>query len=142
MKNHEQEYIFEGKTFNADYIAEVIKKSISDLVTYIEDEYDFNEFLKLNSEFKSARKPKILYFDENLLAPPFLKKLGAMLDGRMDVGVTDDVTLLKKQTPSYDEIFLLEYDYSTKAYDVRKVEYNIDDQINSILQDSSVKQYR
>ena len=139
MKNHEQEYIFEGKTFNADYIAEVIKKSVSDLVTYIEDQYDFDEFLKLNSEFKSARKPKLLYFDENLLAPPFLKKLTALLDGRMDVGVTDDLTLLKKNSPSYDEVFLLEYDYSTKAYDVRKLKYDIDDAINTILEDRSVK---
>lgn len=67
----------------------MIKKNIPDFVKYIEDFYDLEEFLQKSSEIRSAKQPKLLYFDENLLAPPFIKKLSALLDGKITIGVSD-----------------------------------------------------
>ena len=69
----------------------MIKKNIPDFVKYIEDFYDLDEFLQKSSQVKSSKQPKILYFDENLLAPPFIKKLAAILDGKITVGVSDEI---------------------------------------------------
>lgn len=142
MKNHAQEYINGGNLFNADYLAEIIKKNVPDFVTYIEDEYDLGEFLRLNSEFKADRKPKLLYFEENLLAPQFIRKLTSMLEGRVDVGLTDDLSLAKDPTSSYDDIFLYEYNYASKAYDIRKITYDIDSPIETLLQDPTLNEYK
>ena len=67
----------------------MIKKNIPDFVKYIEDNYDLEEFLQNSSEFRSAKQPKLLYFDENLLSPIFIKKLAALLDGRINIGLSD-----------------------------------------------------
>ena len=37
MKNHNQEALPDGKHFNAEYLAEVIRKNVPDFVHYIED---------------------------------------------------------------------------------------------------------
>jgi hypothetical protein len=52
-----------------------------------------------------------LYFDQNLQAPLFLKKLAVKLDGRIKIGVTDSYKLLKKYNSQFENIILLEYDF-------------------------------
>lgn len=86
----------EGKNFNSEYLGEMIKNHISDLIHYIEDKYDLDDFLQLNSDFKVSKLPKLLYFDENLLAPMFLRKIAAIMDGRIEVGVSDDTDIARK----------------------------------------------
>lgn len=82
--------------FNDDYLVKVLRNEIADFVHYVEDTYDMEEFLETKSEFRTAKKAKLLYFDQNLQAPMFLKKLAARLDGRIKVGVTDNFKLAKK----------------------------------------------
>lgn len=90
-KNHAEENLESGKLFTAPYLSDMIKKNIPDFVKYIEDFYDLGEFLQNSSDFKSSKLPKLLYFDENLLAPLFLRKIAALLDGKFTVGVTDEI---------------------------------------------------
>jgi hypothetical protein len=58
-------------------------------VTYIEDNHDLSDFLKFNSTFRLSKGPKLLYFDQNLQSPKFLKKLAVNLDGWIQIGVSD-----------------------------------------------------
>jgi hypothetical protein len=76
-------------------------------VTYIEDSYDMDDFLGKKSQFRSAKKAKLLFFDQNLQAPLFLKKLAARLDGRIKVAVTDNYKLAKKFDTFCDSILLM-----------------------------------
>lgn len=63
MKNHNQQALPDGKHFNSEYLAEVIKKNVPDFVYYIEDEYELTQFLHKQSDFKVSKQPKLMYFD-------------------------------------------------------------------------------
>lgn len=65
------------------------------------------EFLEMKSQFRSAKKAKILFFDQNLQSPLYLKKLAARVDGRIKVGVTDNFKLAKKYDALVDSLFLM-----------------------------------
>lgn len=74
---------------------------------YIEDQYDLDDFLQTTSDFKVSKLPKLLYFDDNLLAPLFVRKIAAMVDGKIFVGVTDDTEIAKSYGAEFDSIVLL-----------------------------------
>jgi len=63
--------------------------------------------LQEESSFKVSKQPKLLYFDENLLAPLFLRKLSALMDGKIEVAVTDDPPIIKKYDTNYDSLIFL-----------------------------------
>lgn len=89
-KNHDNQNLRElGVNINSQFLAKVIRNEVPDFVTYIEDERDLEDFMKTKSEFRLSKGPKVLYFDQNLQAPLFLKKLAVNLDGWAKVGVTD-----------------------------------------------------
>jgi len=50
--------------------------------------------------------PKLLYFDQNLQAPLFLKKLAVNLDGWIEIGVTDSNQIASRLKTSFEEILL------------------------------------
>ena len=131
-KTHAIEYLAESKNFNADYLTNVVKKQISDFVQYIEDEYDLEDFLQFKSDFKTSKLPKLLYFDDNLLAPMFLRKVAAFLDGRIYVGVTDDTLIAKKYKADYDSLILLEYDFETEQYSHRNIPFDSENPIQTL----------
>ena len=60
----------------------------------------------------------MLYFDQNLQSPIFIKKLAARLDGRIKVGVTDNFKLAKNYELNTDSLVLMEYNFVKKAYDL------------------------
>jgi len=60
----------------------------------------------------------LLYFDQNLQSPIFIKKLAARLDGRIKVGVTDNFKLAKKYELKTDSLVLMEYNFVKEAYDL------------------------
>lgn len=79
------------------------------------------EFLEKKSEFTTSKKAKILFFDQNLQAPLFLKKLAARLDGRIKVGVTDNFKLAKRYDALVDSVLLMEYNFDSGEYDTVKI---------------------
>ena len=119
----------------------MLKSHISDLVQYIEDEYDLEEFLEGRSEFKVSKQAKLLYFDDNLLSPLFLKKLASILDGRVQIGVTDDPTIVKKFGGSFGDLILLEYDFEERKYRHSQIEFDPENPIQSIKEDDSIIHY-
>lgn len=121
-KNHDAQNLREMNTLvNDEFLAKVIRNEIADFVTYIEDNYDMEEFLEKKGEFRTSKKAKILFFDQNLQAPLFLKKLAARLDGRIKVGVTDNFKLAKKYDALVDAVLLLEYNFDSGDYDTTKI---------------------
>jgi hypothetical protein len=80
--------------------------------------------LEVRNEFRTSKSAKILFFDQNLQSPLFLKKLAARLDGRIKVGVTDNFKLAKKYDAFTDALLLMEYNYFNETYDTKKVEYS------------------
>ncbi len=89
----------------------MLKNHISEDKKYVEDDYDLQDFLQIKSDFKVSKLPKLLYFDDNLLAPLFLRKMAALLDGKIFVGVTDDTKIAKGYQAQFDTIILLQYDF-------------------------------
>lgn len=124
-------FLEDSKNFNADYLTDMLKDHISDFVQYIEDEYDLEDFLQIKSDFKVSKLPKLLYFDDNLLAPLFLRKMAAFLDGKIFVGVTDDTIISKKYNAEFDSIILLEFDYETEKYVQTSLPFNSENPIPS-----------
>jgi hypothetical protein len=62
----------------------------------VEDSNDLDDFLQKDSSSRFSKQPKLLFFDENLLAPLYLKKLAVNLDGRITIGVSDNHQIVKK----------------------------------------------
>lgn len=94
-------------SFNPNFLAKVLRNEISDLVVYVEDAVDLDDFLFSKSGFRSAQQSKLLLFDANLRAPEFLKKAAAKLDGRISIAVTDVAKIAAKYQAKSDTIVLL-----------------------------------
>lgn len=86
-----------------------IRDQIPDLVREIEDDYDLQEFL-------DGKGTKVIYFEENLLKPPFLKKLALVFYRRIDFSVCDNKGLLKKYRANLGGIVILNYDHQLETY--------------------------
>jgi len=63
--------------------------------------------LGTNSEFRSAKGPKIIYFDQNLQSPLFIKKLAVNLDGWMQVAVSDSNKMAMSFNAKYEDVLLI-----------------------------------
>jgi hypothetical protein len=63
-----------------------------------------------------SKGPKLLYFDQNLQSPLFIKKLAINLDGWIQVGVSDSSKIGQAYGCKFDDIVLLEYDFDAKKY--------------------------
>jgi hypothetical protein len=87
------------------------------LVNYIEDQRDLEDFLQIRSDFRLSKAPKLLYFDQNLQSPLFLKKMAVRLDGWFKVGVTDEPKLVAKFKTSFERLILLEYNFESNEYE-------------------------
>jgi hypothetical protein len=127
--------------FNDDFLAKVLRNEIADFVTYIEDTYDMDEFLEKKNDFRTGKKAKLLFFDQNLQAPLFLKKLAARLDGKIKVGVTDNFKLAKKFDAYIDSVMLMEYNFVTGDYDTTKITFEEGNEIKSILSHPTLIRY-
>jgi hypothetical protein len=46
----------------------------------------------------------------------FLRKLSALMDGKIKVAVTDDPLLAKKYNVQFDSLLFLEYSFDNKKY--------------------------
>lgn len=79
------------------------------------------EFLEIKNEFRTSKKAKLLYFDQNLQSPIFIKKLATRLDGKIKVGVTDNFKLAKKYNLEADSLVLMEYNFIKKDYDLSSI---------------------
>ena len=75
----------------------------------------------MSSEFRLSKIPKLLYFDQNLQAPLFLKKAAVRLDGWFKVGVSDSPKMVAKFKSSFDKLILLEYDFEGNQYESQSV---------------------
>ena len=75
----------------------------------------------------------MLYFDQNLQSPLFIKKLAVSLDGWFKVGVSDSPRMAGHFRSSFDELIILEYDFETKKYEHSKITFKIDNEMKSIL---------
>lgn len=102
-------------------MVKVLRNEIADFVSYVEDSYDMEDFFETKSEFRTSKKAKLLYFDQNLQSPLFVKKLAARLDGKIKVGVTDNFKLAKKYNLQTDSFVLMEYNFIKKAYDSSQI---------------------
>ena len=77
-------------------MAKVVRNEIPDFVTYVEDQRDLEDFLQTNSEFRLSKGPKLLYFDQNLQSPLFLKKIAVSLDGWFKIAVSDSPKMVEQ----------------------------------------------
>lgn len=80
----------------------------------------------MDSEFRLSKGPKLLYFDQNLQSPLFIKKLAINLDGWIQVGVSDSSKIAQSYSCKFDDIILLEYNFETKSYIHEKIPINLD----------------
>ena len=85
-------------------------------MTYIEDQRDLDDFLQIHSDFRLSKGPKLLYFDQNLQSPLFLKKLAVRLDGWFRIGVSDSPKMVAQYKSSFEKLLLFEYDFESQKY--------------------------
>jgi hypothetical protein len=98
--------------------------------------------LKIHSEFRLSKGPKLLYFDQNLQSPLFIKKLAINLDGWVQVGVSDSSKIAKHYGCKFDDIILLEYNFETKSYNHEKIPIDLDNApLRDILDAEAIKSY-
>jgi hypothetical protein len=82
-----------------------------------------------------------LFFDQNLQAPLFLKKLAARLDGRIKIGVTDNFKLAKKYDALVDSVLLMEYNFDSGEYDTSKIPLEENNELQSVLNNEQIARY-
>jgi hypothetical protein len=127
--------------FNSQFLAKVIRNEVPDFVTYIEDQTDLDEYLKLNSQFRLSKGPKLIFFDLNLQSPLFLKKLAVGLEGWVQVGVSDSSRLAASFNAKWEDLVFLEYDFQSGKYDIQKIQYDPEDAVDDVLNAKSIKSY-
>ena len=84
--------------------------------------------------------PKLLYFDQNLQSPLFLKKIAVNLDGWFKVGVSDSPRIAAQYKTSFDKLLLFEYDFEAQKYEVREISYSEAD-VKRLLKSKAIKSY-
>ncbi len=82
-----------------------------------------------------------MFFDQNLQAPLFLKKLAARLDGRIKIGVTDNFKLAKKYDALVDSVLLMEYNFDSGEYDTSKIPLEENNELQSVLNNEQIARY-
>lgn len=60
---------------------------------------------------------KIIFFDEDLLTPPYLVKTSASFIERADVAVCDNKEVAQQYGATFPSLMLLSYNYIKKQYD-------------------------
>ena len=120
-------------------MAKIIRNEVPDLVNYIEDQRDLHDFLQLDSEFRLSKIPKLLYFDQNLQSPLFLKKLAVRLDGWFKVGVTDSPRIAAQYKSTFDKFLLFEYDFEANKYEIQEIGFSSD--VKRVLKNKIIRSY-
>ena len=95
-----------------EVLAKKIRDQIPDLIQVVEEEYDLHQFL-------DKIQTKVIYFEENLLKPHYLKKLAIVYQGRIDFAICDSRELMAKFREcrsGWGNIVLMEYDQLKEEY--------------------------
>ena len=67
-------------------------------------------------EFLDHKTTKVIYFDENLLKPPYLKKLALVFYNWIDFAVCDNKQILQRYNMGFGKMLILHYDHFSEAY--------------------------